>query len=64
MALDGGVDRAPAGQNTVADGEVLAGNRALGELPYQRCVRRQRLRDEQQSARVLVEPMNNARTGQ
>ena len=64
VAIDSSIDFTPAGKNPVADSEVLAGYRAIRECPNQGGMRRQRLRDEQQSTGVFVQPMNDAGTRQ
>src|SRR5690606_8714974 len=58
------VDGTAAGQHAVTDGEITARDGALAHEPDELRVRFERLRDEQHAARVLVQPMHQARARQ
>ena len=60
MAADRRVDRVAAREVARGEREVLARHRARLQLAHEVGVRRQRLRDDQEAARVLVEPMHDA----
>ena len=61
MTADRRIDRHVARHVAVDDGEVLARDRARGELAHEIRLRLRGLRDDQEAARVLVETMDDAR---
>ena len=61
MAADRRVDGAAARDVARGERQVLALHGARRELPHELGLRGERLRDDQEAARVLVEPMDDAR---
>ena len=61
MSADRRIDHAAAGHHARADGFVFALDFARFDGPHERGMRFERASDDHQSARVLVEPMHDAR---
>ena len=64
MPVDRGIDGAPGGHHANADGLVLTIHLVPGDRLRQPRVRERSAGDDQQPARILVEPMDNARPRQ